>query len=378
MNKKRILILCTISTCIILIVLAFIALKYSKVSFLEKGILTDTNQYVIDEMTFFVYDNTEEKLKTLVRISRENGIDTVEYANENNESVILDCHGKQRVSIDISIELNKEYSFLVTSSGNTTTEKLLIDEAYMKDYLDGIMLVTDISSEEDNIVKLELQFQNELDQKTNYYRIGNTGNWIQCANAEINEITIDDNQVDLNDLQDGNLARFYTKQVDVAGNTLIKEQLVEVKTVKLDVFNDMRVSGTSLQQYGFTASWVNGEDKAFTIGNFVAGHHTNNASWSGTFNWSNPKTYGATVLYVDIYQHARGSSYAGSRVTITYSDGTTDTKTNANSGGDKHYPTTINLKKGVSITNIQFYLSGKDENYTESSASITSIVLKRN
>lgn len=366
MNKKRILKLSIICICILIIIaLLFLALRDNKVNSLEKGLLSETNQDVIDEMTFLVYDNTEEKLKTLVRISRENGIDTVEYVDENNQNIILDCHGKQRVSIDINAELSKEYSFLVTSSGNTTTEKLLIDEAYMKDYLDSIMLVTDISSEQDSSSKLKLQFQNDLNQKTNYYKVGEKGNWIQCANPEINEITTD-NQVDLNDLQNGNLAKIYTKQVDVAGNTLIKDQLVKVKIVKLDVFNDMRITGTSLQENGFTASWVYGEDTAFTIGNFAAGHHKYSCYWSGTFNWSNPKTYGATRLYVKINKYGRAAYSVRSKVTITYSDGTTSAI---------EEPTTINLKEGVSITNIQFYLNGFDPDYSESSASITSIVL---
>ena len=113
MNKKRILVLCIICICIfIIITLSFFALKHNNINFLEKRSFTDTKQNVIDGMEFFVYDNTEEKLKTLVRIQRENGIETVEYIDDNNEKVILDCYGKQCVSIDIKVELNKEYSFL--------------------------------------------------------------------------------------------------------------------------------------------------------------------------------------------------------------------------------------------------------------------------
>lgn len=382
MNKKRVLILCTISIVIILAVLAFIALKYNKVQFLEKGNVSETNQDVIDEMTFLVYDNTEEKLKTLVRISRENGIDTVEYANENNENVILNCNGKQRVSIDINAELNREYSFLVNSSGNTVTEKFRIDETYMEEYLDRIMNVADILDSEGNARAIGVEFPNRKEGETSYYRLGETRNWIQCTNVGINEI--DTSMFDLNDVN--NNITLYTKRVDVGGNTLIKKQEIQPKIVSLNVFNDMRVLGTSLQEYGFTSSWANVEEKAFAIGNFQAGHHTDNANWSGTFTWNNPKTYGAKQIYVDFYHYARKTigyaSNASSRIIISYADGTQKTKNNVVTTGtsdrpaEVHCPLILDLDTDKEIRNIQFYLYGYDANYSSSYTRLTNIVLK--
>lgn len=387
MNKKRFLILFIICIFILIIIaLSFLAIKYNKVNILEKGIFTDTNQNVSDGMEFFVYDNTEEKLKTLVRIARENGIDTVEYVNENNENIILDCHGKQRVSIDVSAELNKEYSFLVTSAGNTVTEKFLIDEAYMKEYLEGIMSIADISVEEGSTTKLTVQFHNIAEGKANYYKIGK-GNWIKCTNLEVNEININSDTFDLNGVEaETGLIEVYTKQEDVAGNTLIKEQDIKVNTVKLDVFNDMRVKGKSLQQYGFTASWSSVEEKAFSIGNFQAGHHTDNANWSGTFTWNNPKTYGAKQIYVDFYHCPRKRngmvSNASSRIIVNYIDGTQEIKNNVLTVGisetapNSHCPITMDLKPDAKIKSIQFYLYGHDNYHSSSYSRLTNIVLK--
>lgn len=386
MNKKRILILCIICICIfIIITLSFFALKHNNINFLEKRSFTDTKQNVIDGMEFFVYDNTEEKLKTLVRIQRENGIETVEYIDDNNEKVILDCYGKQCVSIDIKVELNKEYSFLVSSDGNVTTEKFMIDEAYMSELLDGIMFIENITEKdlttEEEIRKAKVQFYNMPEGKTNYYHVGKTGTWVKCENTDVNEVSVpQDNDIDLVDVVNGKkIIEVYARQVDEAGNSLVKKAEFNVDTVKLDVFNDMRVLGKIPQQYGFTASWSKSESSAFTVGNFQAGHYSGAASWSGTFNWNNPKTYGATQLYLYINHYSQNIySTASSRVTITYSDGTTYTKTNPTTKATKYFPITIDLKEGIEISRIQFYFSGYDDHASSSRAGLTRIILKRN
>lgn len=388
MNKKRILKLSIICICILIIsILLFLGLKYNKINILEKGIFADTNQDVIDGMTFFVYDNTEEKLKTLVRISRENGMDTVEYINENNENIILNCNGKQRVSIDINAELNKEYSFLVTSAGNTVTEKFRIDETYMKDFLDGIMDIKEITNEKGEM-NTGIEFFYKEDGKRNYYRITETGSWIECTSLGLTQIDISGDGYELSNInfEEVPLVKVYTKQVDSLGNTLIKQREVAINKAKLDVFNDMRVKGISLDDYGFTASWSNVEEKNFAIGNFQAGHHTDNANWSGTFTWNNPKTYGAKQIYVDFYHYARktqgSASNASSRIIVNYTDGTQETKNNvvttgtSNSPPEVHCPLMLDLETDKEIRNIQFYLYGYDANYSSSYTRLTNIVLK--
>jgi len=64
----------------------------------------------------------------------------------------------------------------------------------------------------------------------------------------------------------------------------------------------MRLTGKTLAQFGFSYSGSNNQHKSFAIGDFMAGHSSGAGSWSGTFRYSNPKSYGATQLYIDFYQ----------------------------------------------------------------------------
>jgi len=221
--------------------------------------------------------------------------------------------------------------------------------------------------------------QDNIEGTANYYKIGETRSWQQYTGP----VTLADSSIDLRDIKTGtNKLVIYAKQV-VNGEEIFTTSHEEeiTTTVKLDVFNDVTLSGKTLAQYGFTASWVNKEDGywAFALRDFKAGHGTNSANWSGTFNWTKAKTYGATSLYADIYQAGRSSAWAQSKITVVYTDGTTSVKQNTRTTKNSnyvHFPTTVQIDNTKTVNYIQFYLWGRDENYYHSVARLTSIILR--
>lgn len=242
-------------------------------------------------------------------------------------------------------------------------------------------------NEEEALRKINIEYKGaRVEESIKYYKIGEYRDWQEYTG----EIDLLDSQIDLVDLrgviEGENKLVIYAKQV-IGGEIISESQYEEIIThaVKLDVFNYMRKTGKTLAEYGFTEKNVNNDARVFQIGNFTAGHSKQVATWSGTFTYNNPITYGATHLYVDFYQFAtrrqKTSSTCATKLTAVYEDGTSTYKQNPTLTGSTydgswvHYPTEIELSD-KNISYIQFYLNGIDRDYSSSQARLTSIIFK--
>lgn len=295
-----------------------------------------------DNIICSVYDNTNDTIKALVTVQRVEGIDSIEYLNNQEENIKINCNGKKKVSIDKVLELNKQYNFKVTSNGEEITETILLDESYIDEYIK----ISDLENEESNYSKVGIGYNNKLSETTKQYKLGN-GAWTEYTS----EFEISPENLVLQDIID-NKATLYGRQVDAVGNTIItsgKEYSgFGVKYLeKFDVFEDVSKMGQTVEQYGFTATWNNSEKKTFTIKNFRASHHSGGGNYSGTFKLNSPlfKNIRAEELHIGSMLYASGG-YAQAKATVYYTDGTSKSvqTSQIKSSSYKSYPMTITLE----------------------------------
>lgn len=224
-GKRQIIILILI---VLLGSLCFIGIaQLYKSGVMEKIIKGVSRQEEIekqDGISYRVYDNTQEKIKTLITITRKQGIDTIEYKDNENKDIILSCYHKEQVNMDLELEVNKEYSFKVSSGEDVRVEKIILQQDYIEDYIRFI----DLDSEALYYKNMEIQYNSPIADIKHYYKIGEKQtNWTEYTQdiyAIYTDILIDELE------NEDDTVTIYAKQVDVAGNTIIAS-----KTYKMNM-----------------------------------------------------------------------------------------------------------------------------------------------
>lgn len=219
MLKEKKIIIIIIAVAILVFIGLIIMQKNGMIKRASKLLLRE-EEVIQDRIEYVVYDNRTEKIKTLVRISREEGIESIKYGEDENE-VIINCNGKKKVSIDFQAYVNKEYEFKVTSGGVEQVETLVINENYIDDY---------INIKSSDVKNINIQCTSPDISSLNskyYYKYGENGAWIECSKNQ--KIYVSYNIMNAMRIND-NEAKIYTK-IESQGNQIIASKVFSIESI---------------------------------------------------------------------------------------------------------------------------------------------------
>lgn len=346
----------------------------------------EETEVIEDGIEYIMVDNTKEPM-ALVTISRQAGIESIQYGNSKENSLLLNCNGKKKVSIDLEITIGEVYYFHVISGGTEKTETVL----FLQDYLDDYM---QFRNEEGNI---HISYHNHKDNITNYYKLGNDENWTQTEeNITLSLAKWTWQQFRNVTSNNGTEVIIHAKQVDSFGNTVITSKTFLLREISeqyeavTDVFTALEESGKTLEEYGFTASHNNCDYdydcQAFKSRNFGAGHVWGSGSWSGTFtltlNDVNKLDKLPNLIYTKVYLWvSRGADSVDYKQWGHYTEGTQMSEVNAKRTGyssGAYYELENENKSLKQIDYLQFDFWGWDSHGGDSRGSLHDLVLVYN
>ncbi len=377
MKSKNILI---IILSIITLLIVYLMIKYNILGQIQKNIEDKTQKMEENTLSYIIYDNTGEKLKTVVTIAKEEGIDSVEYTDNDGKIVKIEGQGNKRIAIDLKATVDVDIPFKIVSNELETTEVMHIPT----DYIEKYMITTKLEEESTETAhKYNIEYNTDLvnENVKNYYKVGNDNEkWIEYSNKM---------QIELADLDnpENKTTTLYTKEVNQYNDTLIKQEIVNVPLKgDVDIFKQTTRKGKSLSQSGFTSSYSHSEDSGFSLNYLKAGHHRDSADYSGTFRvkWDTLKLnmFKAPQLYIEyrLFANTRYGcpSNVGFTTTVRYKDGTT---TSGNKGATQYQsetsvPVTLNLDKTKDIDYLEMKVYGYDDNNSYSYGYVRNIILK--
>ena len=333
-------------------------------------------------LSYMLYDNTEEKLKALVTISKQEGITSIEYTDTDGKKIEINGNGKQKISMDIKVEAGKDINFKITSNNEEITETISVPSNYINDYIN-------ISKSEETstntIFNYNVEYNTDLSPEEEvkyYYKLGrDTKTWLENTTGQI--------RLTMNDVEnlENKTTTIMLKQQSKYGDIIIREETVQVpETGDLDVFAHCISKGKTLQEYGFTSSYSNSEDNAFSPYCLKAGHHVDYASWAGNFylylDTAGLSKLKASKLYIEYALYGnikRGyQSTAGFSTNLVYKDGTSQNIARGQSGyaSETLIPIEFTLDNAKDINYIQMYISGLDNAYSNSYGYVKNIIFK--
>lgn len=117
-KKQKIL----LALLIILISILIISISFVGINQIVRGII-ETKKEEIKEITYKIYKVDGNKGTALITFGSKEGISTVSYKNSNDEEMIINCNGKNKVAIDYEMEDGKKYEFNIKYE--TSDEKTL-------------------------------------------------------------------------------------------------------------------------------------------------------------------------------------------------------------------------------------------------------------
>lgn len=164
---------------IIFLVILLVAILNDNFKIIEKitnGRLQNEDEETteIPLITYQVYDNSDEnKIKTLVTINDNSGIEYVEYP----DGAKIYGNSKKKVTLDYIMEKNQNYTFKVKTNTNENIQEQTIcaNEEFVNN--NGIY-IANISSENGYKV-IDIENKTNLTGFKTYYQIGKNGNWIE-------------------------------------------------------------------------------------------------------------------------------------------------------------------------------------------------------
>lgn len=388
-NQKPFVITFSIIILLLLLFIVFIIFQNNTDLFkINTDAKKEEENRIEDKISYLIYDFPQETAKICVTIQRQNGIDSIKYM-QSNEQIELSCNGKQTVSIDMVVELDKEYNFNIFSNDTETIETIKVDANILDDY---IIFNDQPLSEESKSKQLEIKYDPIIQQITKYYKLGYNASWVQYTD----KLSIDldnDNIFDLNDIKPGtNILPIYAKGIDSQGKEVLKEYTYEIDTkVIFDIFRHVQLSGRNLSNYGFSVSWNNCEITGFDIRNLRAGHIRQSANFSATFglNFSFANTRLENTSFSENSKLNVGlhiisgivafgfDSWINSSSTIYYDNSTTSYNTIGTQRTEnawRYNPYVVNINQESPIQNISFYIGGLDGN-GETQGCIQSLIL---
>lgn len=383
LNKRIIIIISMIIAIIIFCIIVFISQKNNIQKFIEN--LNKEEETVKDGINCTAYDNQNEKLKSLIIISRVNGIQEVEYINDEGKTIKLNCNNKQKIAIDLEMKADKEYNFRVISNKEEKIEKI---QTNINDYI-KIIKPEDSNELEYNQMKIEFS---DLVQSTSkkQYKINN-GNWKDYTNTL--QIDLEYMQIEkvLKNQIDAKMT-IHARTVDTAGNIL--KTSVDIDTTEImsqdkdyKIFNSMNKLGyTDLSKYGINKiRWENiGTDNQkwdwYSVGNIGGGHASGfkNYSMEISLNCYNVKLQYETIELLFEYWIDRVGKVQG-QIIVNYVDGTSTNKLTEQytSNGHKQYRVQQNIDTNKAVKDIRIKIWGVDYDWYSSWGRIREINLKK-
>lgn len=125
-------------------------------------------------ITYQVYDNSNEnKIKTLVTINDNSGIEYVEYP----DGAKLETNNKTQISVDYNMKKDENYTFKIKTKSNEEIQESTV--CANDDFInDTVVSITKINNETGYKV-IDIEKQTSLNGYKTYYQIGKNGNWIE-------------------------------------------------------------------------------------------------------------------------------------------------------------------------------------------------------
>lgn len=351
---------------------------------------------VKNNLSYSLVDNTEEFLKTLVKIERDDNIESIEYTDVNNNIVVLNPVNKSVIGIDLKVKVAEEMPFKIVSNGLEEIEKLYIPSDYINNY---IVLTKDSDNSTEQNYLFSASYRTDLENETvnNYYTIGNRSNWTKYANPF--NVTISD----ISDFATGQTT-IHLKEETENEEKVIRDCTENAPlTGDFEIFrNALAVSGEDPTKYGITCiNKSNCESYWFDLSRMGGGHSSTTANFSSTFNidfQSNKnflnKVETSTIevsyvlfgnsgrRYVDrpgFHGYLNFASTSAAIAAIHYTDGTTEEKTTGKkSWGDTEITSTFSFPVDTSkeISNITLTIEGYDDDYSNSYGYFSNVTLK--
>ena len=165
----------------ILIIVAIIGIillnnNFKIIEKITNGILQNADEETEEQplISYQVYDNSDEsKIKTLVNVNDNSGIEYVEYPDGTKTY----GNSKKQVTLDYIMEKKQNYTFKVKTKSNESIQEKTIcaDDEFINN--NGIY-IANISSENGYKV-IDIENRTTLTGFKTYYQIGKNGNWTE-------------------------------------------------------------------------------------------------------------------------------------------------------------------------------------------------------
>ena len=164
---------------IIFFVISLVAILNNNFKIIEKitnGRLQNEDEETteIPLITYQVYDNSDEnKIKTLVTINDNSGIEYIEYP----EGTKLETKDKTQVSIDYNMEKDKNYTFKIKTKSNEQIQEQTV--CANEDFINDKGISISKLNNENGYKVIDIENKINLDGYKAYYQIGKNGSWIE-------------------------------------------------------------------------------------------------------------------------------------------------------------------------------------------------------
>ena len=159
-----------------IIILAILNNNFKIIEKITNGRLQNADEETEEQplISYQVYDNSDEsKIKTLVNVNDNSGIEYVEYPDGTKTY----GNSKKQVTLDYIMEKKQNYTFKVKTKSNESIQEKTIcaDDEFINN--NGIY-IANISSENGYKV-IDIENRTTLTGFKTYYQIGKNGNWTE-------------------------------------------------------------------------------------------------------------------------------------------------------------------------------------------------------
>ena len=125
-------------------------------------------------ITYQVYDNSDEnKIKTLVTINDNNGIEYVEYPDGTK----IETNNKTQFSVDYNMAKDENYTFKIKSKNNEEVQEKTV--CSNDDFINNNGVSISKINNENGYKVIDIENEISLDGYKTYYQIGNNGSWVE-------------------------------------------------------------------------------------------------------------------------------------------------------------------------------------------------------
>ena len=125
-------------------------------------------------ITYQVYDNSDEnKIKTLVTINDNNGIEYVEYPDGTK----IETNNKTQFSVDYNMAKDENYTFKIKSKNNEEVQERTV--CSNDDFINNNGVSISKINNENGYKVIDIENEISLDGYKTYYQIGNNGSWVE-------------------------------------------------------------------------------------------------------------------------------------------------------------------------------------------------------